>query len=48
MNILDTIIAHKQIEIAERKKAMSENELRLTQNFNRPCYSLIENLTKDC
>ncbi len=44
MNILDTIIAHKKIELAERKLIHPATELVKHENFNRNCYSLIKNL----
>ncbi len=47
MNILDNIIAHKKIELAERKKNSSESELKISKNFSRKCFSLIENLSKE-
>lgn len=47
MNILDNIIAHKKIEVAERKKSVSESELKISKNFNRKCFSLMENLSKE-
>jgi indole-3-glycerol phosphate synthase len=45
MNILETIIAHKKIEVVERKKIVSQASLLQTKNFNRKCFSLIENLS---
>ncbi|NOU37461.1 MAG: indole-3-glycerol phosphate synthase TrpC [Ferruginibacter sp.] len=47
MNILDTIIAHKKIEVVERKKIISESELKNTINFNKTCFSLISSLSKE-
>ncbi len=44
MNILETIIAHKKIEVAERKQIVPQTSLMLTENFNRKCFSLIEKL----
>ena len=44
MNILDKIIANKKIEVEERKLIVSENLLMQTKDFNRTCFSLIENL----
>ena len=40
MNILDTIIAHKEIEVANAKASVSEDELRQSALFNRPVFSL--------
>ena len=40
MNILDTIIAHKQIEVAEAKKAVPVSELKRRQLYNRTTFSL--------
>lgn len=47
MNILETIIEHKKIEVAERKLLVPETDLRNTKNFNRTCYSLIEKLNQN-
>jgi indole-3-glycerol phosphate synthase len=47
MNILETIIAHKKIEVVERKKIVLQASLLQTKNFNRKCFSLIESLTKE-
>jgi indole-3-glycerol phosphate synthase len=47
MNILETIIEHKKIEVAERKQIVSQALLMQTQHFNRKCFSLIESLTKE-
>ena len=44
MNILETIIEHKKTEVAQRKLVVSETDLRNSDNFNRTCFSLIENL----
>ncbi len=44
MTILDTIIAHKKKEVAERKIISPETELMKYENFNRTCFSLIKNL----
>ncbi len=46
MNILETIIEHKKIEVAERKNNISQDALIQTEQFNRKCFSLIESLTK--
>ncbi len=46
MNILQTIIEHKKIEVAERKNNISQDVLMQTEQFNRKCFSLIESLTK--
>jgi indole-3-glycerol phosphate synthase len=40
MNILDKIIAHKKIEVAERKKTISVNELEKQISFSRETLSL--------
>jgi indole-3-glycerol phosphate synthase len=45
MNILDTIIEHKKLEVAERKQIVSQALLMQTKHFNRKCFSLIESLT---
>ena len=47
MNILEKIIEHKKLEIAERKLLISETDLRNSENFNRKCYSLIEKLNQN-
>ncbi len=47
MNILEKIIEHKKIEVAERKLRVSEVDLRNTENFKRTCYSLIEKLNQN-
>jgi indole-3-glycerol phosphate synthase len=47
MNILEKIIEHKKIEVAERKLLVSEVELRNAENFKRTCYSLIEKLNQN-
>ena len=44
MNILDTIIARKKMEIAERKKTFPETWLKEQLYFNRVCLSLSERL----
>jgi indole-3-glycerol phosphate synthase len=46
MNILETIIEHKKIEVAERKQIVSQTSLTQTKQFDRKCFSLIESLTK--
>ena len=40
MNILDTIIAHKKIEIEIAKAKVTEQELMRSEFFNRPTFSL--------
>jgi indole-3-glycerol phosphate synthase len=45
MNILENIIKHKKIEVAERKEIISQNQLTQANYFNRKCFSLIKNLT---
>ncbi len=47
MNILETIIEHKKLEVAERKQFVSQALLMQTKNFNRKCFSLIESLSKE-
>jgi len=47
MNILDTIIAHKKIEVANAKASVSEGELRQSELFNRPVFSLKQSLLDD-
>jgi indole-3-glycerol phosphate synthase len=47
MNILETIIEHKKIEVAERKKVIPQQVLMETQQFNKKCFSLIESLTRE-
>ena len=47
MNILDTIIAHKEIEVANAKASVSEDELRQSTLFNRPVFSLKQFLLDD-
>jgi indole-3-glycerol phosphate synthase len=46
MNILQTIIEHKKIEVAERKQIVSQALLMQTKHFKRKCFSLIESLAK--
>lgn len=41
-NILAEIVAHKKIEVAERKKMRDIDELKNSPMFNRPVYSLRE------
>lgn len=40
MNILETIIAHKEIEVAQAKAKTSVEELMRSETFNRPTFSL--------
>jgi indole-3-glycerol phosphate synthase len=40
MNILNTIIEHKKVEVANNKQRISADELRQTPKFNRPVFSL--------
>lgn len=40
MNILDTIIAHKHIEVADTKKQVSVDQLKQSTLFSRPTFSL--------
>jgi indole-3-glycerol phosphate synthase len=47
MNILETIIEQKKIEVAERKQIVSQALLMQTKHFNRKCFSLIESLAKE-
>lgn len=47
MNILDKIIAHKKIEVAERKAATSVAQLEKSLSFNRPVLSLKQFLLDD-
>lgn len=46
MTILDTIIADKKIEVAQRKQSTSISELEKSENFSRNCLSLKQNLLK--
>lgn len=46
MTVLDRIIADKRIEISERKKLISIDDLISSPFFGRQCYSLKENLLK--
>lgn len=47
MNILDKIIAHKKVEVAERKAATSIAELEKSPAFSRPVLSLKQFLLDD-
>ena len=47
MNILEKIIAHKRIEVAENKLNIPVNHLEKKPFFNRPVVSLCESLTKE-
>ncbi|NII25803.1 indole-3-glycerol phosphate synthase TrpC [Pseudoflavitalea sp. X16] len=47
MNILDKIIAHKKIEVAERKAATSIADLEKSPAFSRPVLSLKQFLLDD-
>lgn len=47
MNILDTIIAHKQKEIAESKQKLGANELMNRPFFKRPVISLKTSLLRE-
>ena len=40
MNILDTIIEYKKIEVARNKQLLSAEKLQLQSDFNRPVFSL--------
>lgn len=40
MNILDTIVAQKKLEVAEARKSMPEVDLRAMPGFDRTCISL--------
>lgn len=44
MTILDKIIADKEIEVAERKKLVSIDDLQASPYFSRKCISLKDNL----
>ncbi|RYY50929.1 MAG: indole-3-glycerol-phosphate synthase TrpC, partial [Chitinophagaceae bacterium] len=46
MNILDTIIAAKHQEVAQKKLVSSESALRVMEHFRRPCLSLKDSLLK--
>jgi indole-3-glycerol phosphate synthase len=46
MNILQTIIEQKKLEVAERKLIVPHSLLIQTKHFSRKCFSLIESLTK--
>ena len=47
MNILETIIEHKKIEVAEAKQRVSIEQLRNSQFYNRPIFSLKKFLLDD-
>ncbi|HET9055400.1 MAG TPA: indole-3-glycerol phosphate synthase TrpC [Chitinophagaceae bacterium] len=47
MNILDTIIAYKKVEVIKRKALRPVAELEETITFNRPVYSLKSSLLDD-
>lgn len=47
MNILDKIIEHKKIEVAERKLIRSEKMLREETLYKRKCFSLIEKINEE-
>jgi indole-3-glycerol phosphate synthase len=47
MNILDTIIAHKQIEVAQRKATTSVQQLQANPLFGRSSFSLQQFLLDD-
>ncbi len=47
MNILDTIVAHKKIEVAARKKATTTKELESRSGFFTPVRSLSKSLLKE-
>lgn len=47
MNILETIIAHKEIEVAQAKAQTSVEELMRSEAFNRPTFSLKQFLLDD-
>ena len=44
MNILDEIILHKRNQVATQKKNAPQDTFLQSPNFNRKCFSLIENL----
>lgn len=44
MNILEKIVRHKRVEVAEAKKGISVDELKEKSLFNRTCYSLRESV----
>jgi indole-3-glycerol phosphate synthase len=46
MNILDQIIAHKRLEVAERKKLQPAGTLELAPGFSRPIFSLTDFVRK--
>jgi len=47
MNILDKIVAHKKIEVANAKALKSINELEQSKNFQRPIRALSASLEKE-
>jgi indole-3-glycerol phosphate synthase len=47
MNILDKIIAHKKIEVAVAKAAVSLQQLQQSPNFGRPVFSMKQFLLDD-
>lgn len=47
MNILDTIIAHKRIEVANRKQQKTFADLEATENFKLPVKSLAASLLQE-
>lgn len=44
--ILDEIIAHKRIEVAERRELVPVKKLELSEHFNAPCVSLARYLRR--
>jgi indole-3-glycerol phosphate synthase len=42
MNILDKIVAHKKIEVSQRKALTSTKQLEQSTRFEEPCYSMRE------
>ena len=44
MNILDKIILYKRNHVAAQKKLVQQNTFLQSPNFNRKCFSLVENL----
>jgi indole-3-glycerol phosphate synthase len=44
MNILDTIIANKKIEVAQRKELIPVEELQQYPHYSKPCVSLVSQL----
>jgi indole-3-glycerol phosphate synthase len=47
MNILEKIIAHKREELEVRKLMVSEQQIKGTPFFSRPCFSLKQSLLKE-